>query len=574
MRSGPAWPRGRSGTRRTPAAWWTGTPAQYAALLRTAYAAIKAADPKATVLLGGLTGNDVSYLNELYGAGARGSFDAVAVHTDTACNVTSPYVFEFDRGTQTINQYFFLGFTAIHAAMIAAGDGAKPIYMTELGWSSTTAECETGAWAGQKLAGVGEQTQATYLQQAYHCLAQPQYAYVKAAMWFELVDDGDSTAPLDNYGLLDNDYTPKPAFAAFEQESLQGDQLTGPCGTAAVKSPAIAHPKERPVIRILRPTAGAHYTGPLEIAVTASAPAAGVREITIELTSTKRVHFMAKGFPATFSRVFAWRRAKLLHAGPPSDQGHRRRKARHRGLNDVQRRPRSGPAPSLDLNGPRGATRPSTGDAGLGAPSAGPGAVAAVPLHARALSHEESRVRAATPGVAGQRSARVSLDLEAVVPARVRHVAVGAIADDFAERPHGFPDQFTGRLREVGRHVVSRAVGARRHEAVLRERQHDAADRRLCHRTLAVVDVPETTGLLERTDHRIACVLISENVCDQCPDCRQSCRDALGVMPCSALGFLLFPWVDECFRGCSSHARAAFEVVLSGYVRHQSCADD
>ena len=296
------------------AAWWTGTPAQYAGLLRTAYTSIKSADSGATVLLGGLTGNDVSYLNELYAVGARGSFDAVAVHTDTACNVTSPDVFEFDRRSQTINQHFFLGFTAIRAAMVSAGDGAKPIYMSELGWSSTTAECETGAWAGQKLAGVDQQTQATYLQQAYHCLAQPRYAYVKAAMWFELSDNGNSTTPLDNFGLLNSGYAPKPAFAAFEQESLNGDQLTGPCG-AAETGPAVARPKDRPVIRILRPTAGAHYRGALEIAVTASAPAAGVREITIELTATKRVHFMARGFPTTFSRSFAWRRAKLLKPG-------------------------------------------------------------------------------------------------------------------------------------------------------------------------------------------------------------------------------------------------------------------
>ena len=72
--------------------------------------------------------------------------------------------------------------------------------------------------------------QAAYLQQAYHCLAQPQYSYVKAAMWFELTNNGPSTAPLDNFGLLDAGYSPKAAFAVFEQESLQGDQLTGPCG--------------------------------------------------------------------------------------------------------------------------------------------------------------------------------------------------------------------------------------------------------------------------------------------------------------------------------------------------------
>ncbi len=81
-------------------AWWTGTPAQYVGLLKAAYPAVKSADPSASVLVGGLTGNDASYLQALYASGAQGSFDAVGVHTDTACNVTSPTVFEFDRGTQ------------------------------------------------------------------------------------------------------------------------------------------------------------------------------------------------------------------------------------------------------------------------------------------------------------------------------------------------------------------------------------------------------------------------------------------------------------------------------------------
>jgi hypothetical protein len=209
--------------------WWSGTSAQYSALLKAAYPAVKSADPSATVILGGLTGNDGSYLQQLYGDGAKGSFDAVGVHTDTACNITSPFVFEYNRGTHTINQYFFLGFTSVHAAMVAAGDGTTPIYMTELGWSSTSAECETGHWAGQKAAGVSEQTQATYLRQAYHCLAMPRYSYVKVALWFELFDEGTSSAPLDNYGLLNPDLSPKPAFSAFKQVSLHGDRLNGRC---------------------------------------------------------------------------------------------------------------------------------------------------------------------------------------------------------------------------------------------------------------------------------------------------------------------------------------------------------
>jgi hypothetical protein len=207
--------------------FWNGTAAQFVTLLAAAYPTLKALDPQATVIVGA---SDPTFLRALYAGGAQGSFDAVAVHTDTACNITSPYVYQYDRGTTTIDQYFFLGFTGIHAIMAAAGDGSKPIYMTEIGWSSTAAECETGAWAGQKLAGVTQAQQATYLQEAYHCLAAPQYSYVKAAMWFQLVNDGDSAAPLANYGLLNADGSPKPAFAAFQQESLGGDQLTGPCG--------------------------------------------------------------------------------------------------------------------------------------------------------------------------------------------------------------------------------------------------------------------------------------------------------------------------------------------------------
>jgi len=285
--------------------WWAGSAAQYVGLLKAAYPAIKSASPNSTVIIGGLTGNDGTYLSQLYADGARGSFDAVGVHTDTACNVTSPYDFEYDNGTQTINQYFFLGFISIHNAMVAAGDSALPIYMTEVGWSSTSAECQTGAWAGQKLAGVTQPQQATFLQQAYHCLAQPQFSYVKAAMWFGLFNNGNSSQPLDNFGLLNADYSPKPAFAAFQAESLHGDQLSGPCGDFTA-----------PQIQIRTPTSGQHANGALHIAVSASDPGAGIHEITVYLSAHSREHFVTKTNPATFSATLTWLGAKRLHPGP------------------------------------------------------------------------------------------------------------------------------------------------------------------------------------------------------------------------------------------------------------------
>jgi hypothetical protein len=253
-----------------------------------------------------LGANSPVMLSQLYSDGIRPYFDADAIHTDTACNVTSPYIYEYNRDTTVVNQYFFLGFTGTHALMAANGDGAKPIYMTEIGWSSTSAECSTGLWAGKKLAGVSPATQAAYLTQAYHCLAQPKYSYIKAAMWFELQNGGGSNQPLDNYGLLNTDYSPKPSFAAFKHVSRGADTQPGACGNFAP-----------PRIRILRPTPGGTYSGPLKIAVAASSPTNGVREITIDLSRRTREHFGSKhGFPQTLHASLTWLGARSLRAGP------------------------------------------------------------------------------------------------------------------------------------------------------------------------------------------------------------------------------------------------------------------
>ena len=162
----------RSGTRRTRSGWWAGgpNPAAYAQLLEASYPAIKAAEPSATVVLGGLTGNDYQFLEGVYQAGGKGSFDAVGVHTDTACNKLSPYEFLRGAGNRLIPDSF-LAYREVHAVMLANGDD-KPIWMTELSWRTTNATCAEGAWAGRRPQGVSEEQQATYLRQAYHCLAR------------------------------------------------------------------------------------------------------------------------------------------------------------------------------------------------------------------------------------------------------------------------------------------------------------------------------------------------------------------------------------------------------------------
>ncbi|HSD76395.1 MAG TPA: hypothetical protein VLA98_03290, partial [Solirubrobacteraceae bacterium] len=162
--------------------FWRGgpQPARYAALLERAYPAIKAADPRAKVVLGPTTGNNYGWLEQLYGQGAGQSFDAVAVHTDTACLDRGPDAFYRDGGR--IARFTFLGYREVHATMAAHGDGAKPIWMTELGWSANSLTCSRGRWAGQKPAGVSEADQAAYLRQAFHCMASD--PYVEYALWF------------------------------------------------------------------------------------------------------------------------------------------------------------------------------------------------------------------------------------------------------------------------------------------------------------------------------------------------------------------------------------------------------
>jgi len=276
--------------------WWTGAPnpAAYAQLLKATYPVVKAADPGATVLVGGLTGNDYPFLEGLYAAGAKGSFDAVAVHTDTACNVLSPY--DFLRGAdEKMIPDSFLAYREVHKVMVDNGD-EKPIWMTELSWRTTPGLCTEGAWAGQKPAGVSESDQATFLSQAYHCLAQD--PYVKVALWFPLVDQG-----LVQSGLIRANGTRKPSFDAMRSYAHNGDSLTEPCGVTT-----------GPRISIASPANGTSYSGPLPIHVSASS-SIGVFRIRMEIDGKLIRNYDGSSYPDYLSGSIEWQGAKHIPFG-------------------------------------------------------------------------------------------------------------------------------------------------------------------------------------------------------------------------------------------------------------------
>ncbi|MFD0925069.1 endo-1,4-beta-xylanase [Williamsia deligens] len=109
-------------------------PAGYTALLKAAYTAIKAADPKAQVIgavvgatqtWGSLTLNPVDFVQQMYAAGAKGYFDALSFH---------PYQWSlpFSAGNIVPGSPLQQA-NAIYQLMQANGDGLKKIWSSEYG---------------------------------------------------------------------------------------------------------------------------------------------------------------------------------------------------------------------------------------------------------------------------------------------------------------------------------------------------------------------------------------------------------------------------------------------------------
>jgi hypothetical protein len=92
----------------------------YVAALRAAASRIRAADPGAKIVLAGLPGASWVALRQVYSAGGRGLFDAVALH---------PYTRRPSNVLRIIRY--------VRREMRAHGDGRLPIWLTELSWPAS-----------------------------------------------------------------------------------------------------------------------------------------------------------------------------------------------------------------------------------------------------------------------------------------------------------------------------------------------------------------------------------------------------------------------------------------------------
>jgi endoglucanase len=174
-------------------------PSNFAWLLTQSYRAIKAANPTATVISGGLFSHDgdtgSGYLSSTYDMGTM-----YAGWTDGAYPLDGigQHLY-IDQSGSTSGDSLFASLQDLRDTYLAyeGADTSKSTYITEVGWST---------------ASVSASIQAQNLQIAYTTFQST--GYVAQAYWFSVQDIPEAGL---FYGLVDTNGVQKPAFPAYQQ---------------------------------------------------------------------------------------------------------------------------------------------------------------------------------------------------------------------------------------------------------------------------------------------------------------------------------------------------------------------
>jgi hypothetical protein len=181
------------------------SPGRFARLLAVTRPAVKAADPRAEIVLGGLFGTPrqrlpramdaVDFLRALYRfRGVKANFDAVALH---------PYAADVTELRRQVEE--------VRGEMARHGDRRSGLYITEMGWGS--------AYNPKAVAfEVGVQGQARELRAAYrYLIANHGRLKLRQVDWFTWKDAPGACSFCDSSGLFraGAKFRPKPAWRAF-----------------------------------------------------------------------------------------------------------------------------------------------------------------------------------------------------------------------------------------------------------------------------------------------------------------------------------------------------------------------
>jgi hypothetical protein len=180
------------------------SPGRYARLLALSRPAIRRADPRADIVLGGLFGDPkgrppramdaVDFLDRLYRVrGVKANFDAIALH---------PYAADVGVLRDLVEQ--------IRRVSVRHRDARAGLYLTEVGWGSQARSPVSFE--------VGLRGQARELRDAYrYLIANHGRLNLRQVDWFTWKDRAGSCGFCDSSGLFRSGarFRPKPAWRAF-----------------------------------------------------------------------------------------------------------------------------------------------------------------------------------------------------------------------------------------------------------------------------------------------------------------------------------------------------------------------
>jgi hypothetical protein len=219
-------------------------PEAYTRLLKRAYVAVKKEDPLAPVVSAGLSPtngdgikavDDRLFLEAMYAAGAAAFFDVLGAH---------PYGFahppDDPHAAHTgLNLNRILD---LRALMEGYGDQTKPVWITELGW--TTQSPVDQAWLT-----VSRGEQAGYLARSWWKIRQD-YPWVGQFTVWQLSRGVPDVNEMAGYGLLDPDGSPKPAYHALQRALTRQpvtprldwlETLAAPCDATILARDVVLH---------------------------------------------------------------------------------------------------------------------------------------------------------------------------------------------------------------------------------------------------------------------------------------------------------------------------------------------
>ncbi|MBV9120515.1 MAG: cellulase family glycosylhydrolase, partial [Chloroflexi bacterium] len=228
-------------------------PVAYTRLLQLGYRRAKQADPSITVLSAALTPTtdcceknrpDPVYLQEMYDAGARGSFDVLGAQAyGLRAGPEDPWQdlpWNPNEARKAVIDSHNTNFARVvldRQIMVRNGDGGKSVWVSEFGWNALPP-----GWAGD----ASPWGSVTLSQQAQYTVAALQRAQREwpwlgvMNLWLFQDPSPAERDPTQFFGLVGPDFQPRPVYDALKR--LIQQQPMAPTGPASASSASYSGP--------------------------------------------------------------------------------------------------------------------------------------------------------------------------------------------------------------------------------------------------------------------------------------------------------------------------------------------